>query len=183
MKPRGILLIGLNGCGKSTLTRLLAQRLSLRPMDVEDYYFPKDQAVPFSVSLRHDEVQALLARDIRESSAFVLCSVRADWCEEITRACALAVWLKAPAALRQARIRQRDILRFGNRVAPGGDLHESQERFYAMAAARSEDSVRQSALRLPCPLLELDAVRPPDSLALEIENRYLALTHTIPPKE
>ena len=42
---------------------------------------------------------------------------------------------------------------------------------------------RQSALRLPCPLLELDAVRPPDSLALEIENRYLALTHTIPPKE
>ena len=152
-------------------------------MDVEDYYFPKDQAVPFSVSLRHDEVQALLARDIGESDAFVLCSVRADWCEEITRACALAVWLKAPAALRQARIRQRDILRFGNRVAPGGDLHESQERFYAMAAARSEDSVRQSALRLPCPLLELDAVRPPDSLALEIENRYLALTHTIPPKE
>lgn len=183
MRPRGILLIGLNGCGKSTLTRLLAQRLSLRPMDVEDYYFPKDQAVPFSVSLRHDEVQALLARDIRESGAFVLCSVRADWCEEITRACALAVWLKAPAALRQARIRQRDVLRFGNRVAPGGDLHESQERFYAMAAARSEDSVRQSALRLPCPLLELDAVRPPDSLALEIENRYLALTHTIPPKE
>lgn len=183
MKPRGILLIGLNGCGKSTLTRLLAQRLSLRPMDVEDYYFPKDQAVPFSVSLRHDEVQTLLARDIRKNGAFVLCSVRADWCEEITRACALAVWLKAPAALRQARIRQRDVLRFGNRVAPGGDLHESQERFYAMAAARSEDSVRQSALRLPCPLLELDAVRPPDSLALEIENRYLALTHTIPPKE
>ena len=38
----GILICGLNGCGKSTLGRQLADQLGYRFIDNEDLYFPKD---------------------------------------------------------------------------------------------------------------------------------------------
>ena len=37
----GILICGLNGCGKSTLGRQLAERLGCRFIDNEDLYFSK----------------------------------------------------------------------------------------------------------------------------------------------
>ena len=37
---RGIAIMGLNGCGKSTLAHTIAKRLDFYEMDVEDYYFP-----------------------------------------------------------------------------------------------------------------------------------------------
>ena len=38
---RGIAIMGLNGCGKSTLAHAIAKRLDFYEMDVEDYYFPE----------------------------------------------------------------------------------------------------------------------------------------------
>lgn len=36
---RGIAIMGLNVCGKSTLAHTIAKRLDFYEMDVEDYYF------------------------------------------------------------------------------------------------------------------------------------------------
>ena len=40
---RGIAIMGLNGCGKSTLAHTIAKRLDFYEMDVEDYYFPEQK--------------------------------------------------------------------------------------------------------------------------------------------
>ena len=40
---RGIAILGLNGCGKSTLAHALAKKLNFYEMDVEDYYFPEQE--------------------------------------------------------------------------------------------------------------------------------------------
>ena len=40
----GILLCGLNGAGKSTIGRILAERMSWQFIDNEDLYFPKEDA-------------------------------------------------------------------------------------------------------------------------------------------
>ena len=45
--PRGIIVCGANGSGKSTFGRELARALRYRYMDIEDYYF-KESAVPYS---------------------------------------------------------------------------------------------------------------------------------------
>ena len=40
---RGIAIMGLNGCGKSTLAHAIAKKLGFYEMDVEDYYFPEQK--------------------------------------------------------------------------------------------------------------------------------------------
>ena len=39
----GIAIMGLNGCGKSTLAHEIARKIGFYEMDVEDYYFPEQK--------------------------------------------------------------------------------------------------------------------------------------------
>ena len=156
---RGILIVGLNGCGKTTLGRALAARLGWLRLDVEDYYFP-DMTVPYANARSKDEVRRRMLEDIRAYGDFVLSSVRADLGEAIRSHAALAAWLQAPAGLRMSRIEQRELQRFGARVLPGSDMYEGQRRFHAMAAARTDASVEEILIGLDCPVLALDAALP-----------------------
>ena len=164
----GLLVLGLNGCGKSTLTRLLAMRLGARAMDVEDYYFPEAGPNPYAAPRSREEVETLMARDIRETPRFVVCSVRGDWGAGIVGGCALTVVLRAPLAVRMERIRQREVQRFGARVAPGGDLYPQQAGFRARVERHTEDMVLQSLSGLPCPVALLNAEQPPEVLACRV---------------
>ena len=161
MNANGIFILGLNGCGKTTLGRALAERLGWLRMDVEDYYFP-EMTVPYANPRPKDEVWRLMLNDIREHGNFVLSSVHADLSVEIRAHCTLAVWLYAPKALRVKRIEQRELARFGNRVMPGGDLYEQQRRFREFAAERDDSIVEKTVEDLNCQVLRLDATRPID---------------------
>ena len=48
---KGLLILGLNGCGKTTVGRIVAEKLGLFRMDHEDYYFPV--AGDFTTSRTH----------------------------------------------------------------------------------------------------------------------------------
>lgn len=172
--PGGIIVFGLNGCGKTTVGRELAKRLRCKHMDVEDYYFPPAE-IPFSVSRTRDEVRQMMLEEINKHSSYVLSSVSCDWGEEIMDTFGLAVLLSAPPEVRLERIRRRDVARFGARVLEGGDLCEQQQRFYTFAASRTEDKVRGQAAMLPCPLLELDATLPVKETVEIISGRLLTL--------
>ena len=50
---RGIAIMGLNGCGKSTLAHTIAKRLDFYEMDVEDYYFPEQSLEAILYRLSH----------------------------------------------------------------------------------------------------------------------------------
>ena len=57
----GILICGLNGTGKSTLGRLLANRMEYEFIDNEDLFFPKaDSSYTFSNPRSKEEVIQLL---------------------------------------------------------------------------------------------------------------------------
>ena len=178
----GIIIIGLNGSGKSTVCRELAQRLNYKRMDVEDYYFPEAE-IPYTVSRSREEVERMIIEDINKYKNYVLCSVNCNWNTNITDTFRLAVLLSAPLEIRMERIKQREVLRFGKRVLEGGDMYESQKRFHDFVTLRSAEDVRRKTSILHCPVLEIDATLPVGEIVRSIYNYYSKTTVGLYPKE
>lgn len=157
----GILVCGLNGAGKSTLGRALAQRLGFYFIDNEDLYFPKtDPGYLYAVSRTQEEVEKLLLQEIKTHENFVFAAVHGNYGEDIYTFFRYAVLLEVPREIRMERIRSRSFRKFGNRMLPGGDLHEREERFFDFVRSRAEDTVENWIPCLRCPVIRLDGTRP-----------------------
>lgn len=170
-----IIIIGLNGSGKSTVCRELARRLNYKQMDVEDYYF-LDSEIPYTASRTREEVQQMIIDDIDTFQNYVLCSVNCNWDSKITDTFRLAVLLSAPLSVRMERIKQREVIRFGERVLEGGDMYDSQKRFHNFVASRSEQEVKEKASLLNCPVLEIDGTLPIGEIVETIYGYYTKLS-------
>lgn len=155
----GILITGLNGCGKSTVCKILADRLNYYSMDVEDYYFIKSDT-PYSKFHTLEQTKQLMLKDIQKHGDFVLATVNCDWGEEISSMCKLAVLLSAPLDLRMKRIKNREYDKFGNRVLEGGDLYASQQKFHNKVLARGDEHMVKQIQFIKCPIIEVDATLP-----------------------
>lgn len=169
--PHGIAIVGLNGSGKTSLGRALADKLGYLRIDVEDYYFPS--AGEFDHPRGRAEVERLMLADIELHGNFVLSSVCADF-PSIEKYYDLVVYLEAPHKLRMDRIRKRSVERFGERVLPGGDLYESEEDFFAFSARRTPEKVEGWLSGLTCRVLRLDSSKPISELVAEAK-KYLKI--------
>lgn len=155
----GICVCGLNGCGKTTLARALAEVLQFRHMDAEDYYFT-ESANPYSHARTQEDVRKLLLDDIGSSPCFVYSCVKGDMGEEINKRYDMIVYLEVPAEIRGIRLRQRAAEKFGERILPGGDLYEQEEKFFAFAAGRSSAPIEEWIKNMPCRVIRLDGREP-----------------------
>ena len=72
-----------------------------------------------------------------KNNCFVLSAVDGDFGEEITQMYKLAVFLSAPVEIRMQRTKRRAYEQYGERVMPGGDMYEQQQRFMDFARERS----------------------------------------------
>jgi len=168
----GILLCGLNGTGKSTLGKALAEILGFYFIDNEDLYFPKtDPSYAYAAPRTRDEVESLLLQEIKTHENFVFASVKGDYGEHVRTRFDYAVLLAAPRNVRLERVRNRSFQKFGTRMLPGGDLYTQEERFFAFAASRAENTVEDWVQCLSCPVIRADGTKP-----LE-ENIRLILAH------
>lgn len=155
----GICICGLNGSGKTTLGAALAEKLGFKHMDVEDYYFPKSDN-PYVSARTRDEVEVLLLEDIKQNPCFVFSAVNGNMNSEINSCYDLVVYLEVPLELRMKRIRQRAFDKFGDRVLPGGDMHEQEENFFAFAEKRSPEKIEEWLQTLTCRVVKLDGSKP-----------------------
>ena len=157
----GILICGLNGAGKSTLGKALAKALNSRFIDSEDLYFPRtDPRDAYAAPWTRDEVEQLLLREIDAHPHFVFASVKGDYGDEILARFQYAILVDVPKELRMRRVRDRSFRAFGNRMLPGGDLYEREERFFAAVQSRADDMVEAWAQTLRCPVIRVDGTRP-----------------------
>ena len=156
-----IALCGGNGAGKSTLGKELAKRLNIRFMDIEQYYFPYSNTdYAYGCSRTQEEVTALLLDDMKHTDDFVLAAVKADYSPAISRMFTHAVYIDVPKEERMNRIRQRSFQKFGERMMPGGDLHEGEEAFFKMAEARDDGYVEKWLKDVSCPIIRIDGTKP-----------------------
>ena len=173
-----IIVCGLNGAGKSTLGRALAQRLGFPFLDIEDYYFPEVGDYKYRDSRTREEVAALLLRDLRELEHAVLASVKGDYGSEVEAQFTHAVYLDVPREIRLARVRERAYGQFGERIRPGGDLYDREERFFVLVRERTDAHVLDWLDRLRIPVVRMDGTQSVASGVERILGALQAAPHT-----
>lgn len=162
----GILICGLNGVGKSTLGKLLAQRLGCVFIDNEDLWFPKeDPAYRFSGPRSKEEVVRLLEEKIAGSRRFVFAAVKGDYGDRLLAALDRIVLMDAPKPVRQRRVRERSYARFGERILPGGDLHDREAAWFSLTDSRPEDYTTSWLETVRCPVIRIDGTLPAEENA------------------
>lgn len=154
----GIIVCGLNGCGKSTLGKALAEKLKFHFIDNENLFFSKtdsDYAFPRS----RKEAKKLLINEVSTHEKFVFAVTKGNYSEEILPFFQYAVLMDVPKDIRLQRGRNRSYQKFGNRILPGGDLHDQEEKFFDMVSSRAEHCVTKWVYSLNCPIIRVDGTK------------------------
>lgn len=154
----GIIICGLNGTGKSTLGKALAEKLHF--IDIENLYFPKTNPNKIYASPRtRKEVEKLLLHEIKTHKDFILASVKGDYGEDIYSLIQYAILLDVPKNIRLKRVKKRSFQKFGNRMLLGGDLYEQEENFFHFVESRDENIVEEWVKSLKCPVIRMDGTK------------------------
>ena len=157
----GILLCGLNGAGKSTIGRILAERMSWQFIDNEDLYFPKEDAsYLFSNPRSKEEVIHLLEEKIEEDDRFVFAAVKGDYGEKLLKKLDYVVLIEVPKETRMERVKMRSAQKFGDRIQEKGDLADKENSWFSVVNSRPENFVTEWLERVPCPVIRIDGTAP-----------------------
>ena len=166
----GILICGLNGTGKSTLGRLLADRMEYEFIDNEDLFFPKaDPSYTFSNPRSKEEVIRLLEEKISGNNRFVFAAVKGDYGDRLIASLDYIVLIEVPKQIRSKRVRDRSYQKFGDRILPGGDLYEKESKWFSLTDNRPDTYVTDWLETLDCPVIRIDG-----TLQIEENVDYLA---------
>ena len=125
----GIMIMGAPGAGKTTLGELTAKALGYAFLDIDEYIWCKDTEIPFSEMYSKDEKISRLMDAVSACEHFVMAGSMDSFHEHFDPFFKLVVHLQADAGIRQARVREREFERFGNRIIEGGDMYDKHERF------------------------------------------------------
>ena len=156
----GIQICGLNGCGKSTLGRALAEKIGFHFIDNENLYFARSQANdPYTNPRSQEEVERLLMNEVLEHPNFIFASVRGNYGKEIIPMYNYVVVIEVPKEIRSQRVRNRSFQKFGRRMLMGGDLHQQEEAFFRIAESRHDDYVENWLQLVNCPIIRVDGTK------------------------
>lgn len=168
----GIIVFGANGSGKTTLGRELSRILGFKHIDHEAYAFNESE-IPYTNPRSNDECIKLMLADIEKYQSFVLSAVTGDFDDIIPQFYKLAVFIKVPLEIRIERIKQREIIKFGDRVLEGGDMYEQRLKFLDFVASRSLSRIDEWAKTLNCPVIEVDGTKDLHINAINIVKKYI----------
>lgn len=157
----GILICGLNGTGKSTLGRLLANRMEYEFIDNEDLFFPKaDPSYTFSNPRSKEEVIRLLEEKISRNNQFVFAAVKGNYGGRLIASLDHIVLIEVPKQIRSKRVRDRSYQKFGDRILPGGDLYDTESKWFSLTDSRLDTYVSDWLETVNCPVIRIDGTLP-----------------------
>ncbi len=131
---RRVWVFGAPGAGVTTLGRALAEHMGVLFFDTDDYYWFTDDPLPYRRKRNAQHRLQLLVRDLADQSAYVVSGALLGWGEPLVEHFDAVVYRWLPAATRLARIRQREMERYGAaRLLLGGDLNKVFEKFLSWA--------------------------------------------------
>lgn len=173
MAKNVIYIFGASGSGTSTLGRALSEQLGYKWMDTDDYFWMPTNP-PFSIQREKAERVRLMCEDIERCENVVISGCVGNWGNELCPLFTLAVRIVIDSELRLARLKKREQERFGDRIAPGGDMYEHHLDFMEWASKydtagvemRSKAKHDEWQKQLTCPIIVVDGA---DDLAKNCE--------------
>ena len=157
----GIMICGLNGTGKSTLGRMLADRMGYEFIDNEELFFPKtDPSYMFSDPRSKEEVIRLLEERISDNDRFIFAAVKGDYGDKLIASLDHVVLIEVPKQIRRQRVRDRSYQKFGDRILPGGDLYDIESKWFALTDSRPETYVTDWLKTVNRPVIRIDGTLP-----------------------
>ena len=181
--PRRIHVFGASGSGTTTLAAALTAAHGHRHLDTDDFYWFRTDP-PFRHVRPVVERLDLLRRALADSPSWVLSGSLCGWADPIIPEFDLVVFLAVPTEVRLARLRAREVERYGREaIAPGGALHGSHTEFLDWAAGYDAAGLdmRSRALHeawlaaLPGATLRLEGDRPVAAQLARVEAAVAGL--------
>ena len=159
-------LFGASGSGVTTLGKALSTKCSLPFYDADDYFWKKTNP-PFVETHPLEERCRLLQEDIKKSSGpnvWVISGSMVSWGGLLHNEMDVAIYLFVPTELRIQRLREREFVRFGQRIKEGGDMYVAHEKFIEWArqyesgqlSGRSYERHLEWMNTLKCPVLKIE---------------------------
>ncbi|MCE1117299.1 MULTISPECIES: adenylate kinase [Pseudomonas] len=123
---------GASCAGVTTLGQNLALQLGARHADVDDFFWMPTNP-PFTTQREVNERVPLIQQALGDDD-WVLTGSCMVWGEALLAQVDLIVFVDTATPVRLERLAAREKERFGDRIAPGGDMHEIHVAFKAWAS-------------------------------------------------
>jgi len=157
----GIQICGLNGCGKSTLGRALAEKIGFHFIDNENLYFTRASiGDPYNNPKSRADVERLLIEEVGRFPDFVFAAVKCDYGKDMIPMYDYIVMMEVSKNVRARRVRNRSFQKFGNRMLIGGDLYNQEEAFFQMVDSREDEFIETWLQMVNCPIIRVDGTKP-----------------------
>jgi len=170
--PDRIHIVGASGSGTTSLAAELATRYGHRHLDTDDFFWLRTDP-PYREQRPREERLASLRAALHEAERWALSGSLCGWGDPLIPEFELVVFLFVPAPVRLARLRAREVGRYGQHaIAPGGALHGAHVEFLEWAGRYDTGGpeMRSRAMHeawlaaLPCPVVRLEDDLPVEGL-------------------
>jgi adenylate kinase family enzyme len=179
MRQPRIHIVGASGSGTTTLGAALARELGCVHLAV-DWFFWLPSDPPFEQARPPDTRLALLKQALDSASAWTISGSLCGWDDPLIPLFSLVVFLWLPSGVRLARLREREIARYGPAaIEAGGSYHDRYGKFAEWASAYDEGDLRLRSRRLhetwlaklDCPVMRLEGDMPPEAQTATVMRR------------
>ena len=157
----GIIICGLNGAGKSTLGKALASRMGYEFIDNEDLYFPEKGSVyDYSNPRSKEEAVHSLESRIKDNNRFIFAAVKGNYGNKLINALDYIILVDVPKDVRSQRVRTRSFQKFGDKISPGGELYDKEQKWFTTVDSRPDDYVLTWLETIECSVIRIDGTLP-----------------------
>lgn len=133
-------ILGSSGSGTTSLAISLSRYFNCKHFDSDNYYWKKTK-IPFTekntIEKRHD----LLLSDMKGLSSWVLSGSMDSWSDPFEPLFDAVIFLEASNEIREKRLKERELEKFGSRILLNGDMHDEHEFFIKWAGQYEDGSL------------------------------------------
>ena len=160
VKYERIHIFGASGAGTTTLAKALCAKLGIEHFDSDDYFWKTKYTEPWPREIRLN----MLRNALEAEESWILSGAVIDWGNPLISMFDAVVFLSVPNELRIARLIERERLRYGLEMEPGGTEHDSFNEFIEWANlyeaggmdVRSRLQQETWLTALSCPVLRIE---------------------------